>query len=131
MSRGRSTKSAGVDKVPTRPSGGLIGEIEAYLRRSSTKPPLREEGEGLSRVYAEESELETQVSVVQLNKSILLADNGSSELNCSFVYQTRRVCSYEDVIETCRSTEATLIRESAKTVVRRLSIEIAPRKGAF
>ena len=60
MSSGKSKKSARADKLPTRPSGGLIGEIEAYLRRSSAKPSLREDGEGLSRKYDEESETETR-----------------------------------------------------------------------
>jgi len=60
MSSGKSRKSARAGKVPTRPSGGLIGEIEAYLRRSSAKPPLREDGEGLSRNCDEESDTETR-----------------------------------------------------------------------
>ena len=60
MSSRKSKKSARADQVPTRPSGGLIGEIEAYLQRSSAKPPLREDGEGLSRNCDEESEAETR-----------------------------------------------------------------------
>ena len=60
MSSGKSRKSARAGKVPTRPSGGLIGEIEAYLRRSSAKPPLREDGERLSSKYEEKSETETR-----------------------------------------------------------------------
>ena len=60
MSSGKSRKSARAGKVPTRPSGGLIGEIEAYLRRSSAKPPLREDGEGLSRNCDEESDAEAR-----------------------------------------------------------------------
>ena len=60
MSSGKSRKSARAGKVPTRPSGGLIEEIEAYLRRSSAKPPLREDGEGLSRNCDEESDAEAR-----------------------------------------------------------------------
>ena len=87
MSGGKSKKSARADKVPTRPSGGLIGEIEAYLRRSLAKPPLREDGEGLSRKYDEESE--TEARSVQSSRGS--SERGLEDLESSSVEFVEKV----------------------------------------